>query len=115
MNNNNNHFLYIDDDNNFIINLNHENGKLILMNILCLYRIEMNKNKKNQYPLLVILENAHNVYIREKLFNSAKNNFEKDVNNKTFQKLLRCFTIIDKHQYYNLTKKLASGDKKFFL
>ena len=99
-----------DDDSNFNninddyieINVGKQEGKRILSTIISLCVKKM-YNEKEYKPLIFVLENQY-IDIKLIFFSSNKDKFDNDLNNVTFQRMLRSFILITKQDYTKLTQ-----------
>ena len=97
MNTDDNKFIELNGGCNIKLNVKDENGKILLTKIVGYAAAQKN------YVITFILK-SDNIPIREIIFNILKKYFKNDIENETFQYMLRCFIITTERQYIRLTQ-----------
>ena len=97
VNSDDNKLIELNDGCDIKLNVKDENGKILLTKIVGYAAAQKN------YVITFILK-SDNIPIREIIFNILKKYFKNDIENETFQYMLRCFIITTERQYIRLTQ-----------
>ena len=98
MNTDDNKFIELNGGCNIKLNVKDENGKILLTKIVGYAAAAQKKG------VMTFILKSDNIPIREIIFNVLKKYFKNDIENETFQYMLRCFIIITERQYIRLTQ-----------
>ena len=103
--------LYLSDNNNdIILNVHSEEGKKMLIKIICFSSIRCREMKQNYIPLLFIIKNR-NIHIRQIFLKRIK----KLVKNEIIPFMLQSYVVIPEYYYLKLTRFLPHNKKKILL